>query len=55
MRPGSQMNRTVNTSQSVAYTEDPSTKLVGTAQPNFRFNDSSIWAQGINLSFSVRF
>ena len=35
MRPGNQINRTVNTTQSTSYTEDPKARLVGSAQPSF--------------------
>ena len=55
VRPGNQVNRTVNTTQSTSYTEDPAAKLVGPAQPTFAFNDSSFWAQGISVGMAFRF
>jgi len=55
VRPGNQMSRIINTSQSVAYTSDPAATLVGPAQPSFQFNTSSFWAQGINIGLAVRF
>jgi hypothetical protein len=54
-RPGNQMSRTINPTQSTAYTEDPASRLNDPAQPAFRFNDSSFWAQGMNVGLAVRF
>ena len=53
--PGDQINRTVNTSQSTAYTQDPAAQLQGAAQPTFKFESSDFWAQGINLGLAFRF
>ena len=55
LRPGNQINRTINTSQDTAYTEDPAAKLQGPAQPTFKFNSSDFWAQGINVGLAFRF
>ena len=55
VRPGNQMSRTINTTQSTAYTENPAATLQGVAQPAFKFNDSSFWAQGVNLGLMIRF
>ena len=55
VRPGNQINRTVNTTQSVAYTQDPAARLQGVPQPAFKFNDSGFWAQGINVGLVLRF
>jgi hypothetical protein len=55
IRPGNQINRTVNTSQSTAYTEDPAAQLQGAAQPTFKFKSSDFWAQGINVGLAFRF
>ncbi len=55
VRPGNQINRTVNTSQSVAYTQDTEAHLIGVPQPSFKFNDSGFWAQGINVGLVLRF
>jgi len=55
VRPGNQINRTINTTQSTAYTEDPNAKLAGPAQPTFQLKDSAFWAQGINVGLAVRF
>jgi|KBSSwiStaDraftv2_1062776.scaffolds.fasta_scaffold40433_1 hypothetical protein len=55
VRPGDQINRTLNWTQSVAHTEDPNATLLGPAQPSFQRNDSAFWAQGINLGLAIRF
>ena len=55
VRPGNQINRSINPTQSPAITEDPAPQLLGSAQPSFRFNSSSFWAQGINVGLSFRF
>jgi hypothetical protein len=54
-RPGKQISRTVNPTQSTSYTEDPEARIEGPAQPTFQFNDSSFWAQGISAGLAVRF
>ena len=55
MRPGDQIDRTVNTTQSVAYTETPKPVLQGGARPSFAYNESDFWAQGISIGFAYRF
>jgi hypothetical protein len=55
VRPGNQIDRTINTSQSTAYTEDPRPVAHGTARPSFSFNDSAFWAQSVSLGFAYRF
>lgn len=54
-RPGSQIDRVINPSQSVAHTFDPGAALVGVARPIFDFGESSFWAQGINFGLELRF
>ena len=54
-RPGNQVNRNINTTQSVAFSDEPLATLQGPAQPSFSFNSSSFWSQGVNLGLSVRF
>ena len=54
-RPGNQISRTINPSQSTSYTEDPAAHLQGAARPSFKFNDSSFWTQGISVGLQVRF
>jgi hypothetical protein len=55
VRPGNQISRNINWTQSTSYTEDPNAKLRGPALPTFQFNDSSFWAQGFNVGLAVRF
>lgn len=55
VRPGNQINRTLNTTQSTSWTEDPVVRPAGPAQPSFAFNDSAFWAQGINAGIAIRF
>jgi hypothetical protein len=54
-RPGKQINRNLNTSQSVAWTYDTSATLEGPAEPSSKFKSSDFWAQGINVGFNFRF
>ncbi len=55
VRPGNQISRNINWTQSTSYTEDPNAKLKGPALPTFQSNDSSFWAQGFNVGLAVRF
>jgi hypothetical protein len=55
VRPGNQIDRTVNTSQSVAHTENAAPVLQGPASPSFTSNASDFWAQGISIGVSYRF
>jgi hypothetical protein len=55
VRPGNQINRTVNTTQSTSYTENPNATLQGVAQPAFDFNTSDFWAQGISVGVAISF
>ena len=55
VRPGNQIDRTVNPTQSTSYTENPVPIPEGPARPSFSFRESSFWAQGANLGFSYRF
>jgi Putative beta barrel porin-7 (BBP7) len=55
LRPGDQINRNINPTQSVSYTEEPGLPRQGPAQPTFKFNSSDFWAQGINVGLSFRF
>ena len=54
-RPGNQINRNINQTQSVSYTGAPSPTLIGPGQPSFGFNRSDFWAQGVGLGLEVRF
>jgi hypothetical protein len=55
IRPGNQINRTVNPTQSIAYTERPAASLQGPAEPSFKFKSSDFWAQGLNVGLAFRF
>lgn len=55
LRPGNQINRTINPSQSTAHTENPLAHLQGSAQPSFSYNDTSFWTQGVSVGVVLRF
>lgn len=55
VRPGRQVDRTINPTQSPAYSEDPDATLSGPAQPSFRFDASSFRAQGVSAGLAIRF
>jgi hypothetical protein len=54
-RPGQQINRNINPTQSVAYGNDPPATLVGEAQPGFGFMTTDFWAQTLSIGFAYRF
>jgi hypothetical protein len=54
-RPGNQVDRNINPTQSVSWTGEPPATLVGPARPSSKFESSSFWAQGLNLGLAVRF
>lgn len=54
LRPGDQIDRTLNLSQlSVGFAGGAGT-LIGPARPAVPFNDSSFWAQGVNFGLEFR-
>ena len=55
VRPGNQINRNVNPTQSVSYSGEVPAILEGPAQPTFNFNSTSFWAQGLNIGFRMAF
>jgi hypothetical protein len=55
VRPGNQIDRTINTTQSAAYTETPNPVAQGPARPSFGFNDTTFWAQSLSLGVAYRF
>ena len=55
VRPGKQLSRTINSTQTTAYTENPTAPLIGPALPTFQFNHSAFWTQGVSLGFTLRF
>jgi|KBSSwiStaDraftv2_1062776.scaffolds.fasta_scaffold25293_3 hypothetical protein len=54
-RPGDQINRNINPTQTVAYGNDPPVTPVGPAQPTFNFNTTDFWAQTISIGLAYRF
>lgn len=54
-RPGKQINRNINPTQSVSYVGEPPATRAGPAQPDFSFDSSDFWAQGVSLGIDVRF
>jgi hypothetical protein len=54
-RPGKQLNRNINPTQSLSYTGDLPIAPTGPLQPTFSFNSSSFWAQAISVALNVRF
>lgn len=55
VRPGEQINRNINPTQSLAYGGDPPVQPVGARQPTFSFNTTDFWAQSVSLGFAYRF
>jgi hypothetical protein len=53
-RPGQSLDRTINDTQFQA-TIPPPGPLVGAARPGFSFQDSTFWAQGINVGFALSY
>ena len=54
-RPGNQIDRSINPTQSVAWVGEPPVALQGVAEPTFKFKGSDFWAQGINVGLGFRF
>jgi hypothetical protein len=55
VRPGEQINRNINPTQTVSYGNDPPVTPVGGAQPAFDFHSTDFWAQSISVGFAYRF
>jgi len=55
VRPGEQINRNINPTQTVSYGNDPPVKPSGPAQPTFSFVTTDFWAQSLTLGISYRF
>ncbi len=55
VRPGDQIDRSINPSQGATYTGLPDTQLIGAARPAFSFKESDFWAQGVNMGIEYRF
>jgi opacity protein-like surface antigen len=54
-RPGEQIKRNINPTQTVAYGNDPPATRVGAAQPTFNFNTADFWAQTLSIGLAYRF
>jgi hypothetical protein len=55
VRPGNQINHSVNLSQNAILDPNGVGRLVGAAQPAPLFNHSDFWAQGLNIGLEFRF
>ena len=54
-RPGEQINRNINPTQTVSYGNDPPVNPQGPAQPTFAFNTTDFWAQTLTVGINYRF
>ena len=54
-RPGEQIDRTVNTTQSPSFGGPVPTRLVGAARPRFQFEGSDFWAHGPSFGVALKF
>ncbi len=54
-RPGDQIDRTVNPTQSPSFGGPVPTRLVGAARPQFRFEGSDFWAHGLSFGVALRY
>jgi hypothetical protein len=55
VRPGEQIDRTVNPTQSPSFGGPIPTNLVGEARPRFTFESSDFWAHGLSLGIALQF
>jgi len=54
-RPGEQIDRTVNPTQSPSFGGPIPATLTGAARPRFKVEGSDFWAQGLNVGLALRF
>jgi hypothetical protein len=54
-RPGDQIDRTINPSQSPAISGNPSGALVGPARPALDLSSTNFWAQGLNVGLDISY
>jgi hypothetical protein len=54
-RPGDQVNRTINPTQSQAISLTNPANLSGPGQPGFKFEGSDFWAHGLNIGLAFNF
>jgi hypothetical protein len=55
VRPGDQIDRGINSTQSPAITGQPSTTALGPQRPAPMLNSTDFWAQGLTLGLSLQF
>jgi opacity protein-like surface antigen len=55
VRPGEQINRNINPTQTVSYGNDPPVTPTGPAQPTFGFHTTDFWAQTVSIGLAYRF
>lgn len=55
VRPGNQIDRSINPSQSQAISLNNPATLVGAARPSFKFQGSDFWAHGLNAGLALNF
>lgn len=59
VRPGDQVDRTINTTQAMTFqapqTPPPTLTLQGEARPAVRFRESDVWIQGVSAGVSFSF
>lgn len=55
VRPGDQVNRTINTTQNVAWAGDTTLHPSGPAQPSFNFDTTDFWSQTLSIGVALRF
>lgn len=54
-RPGDQIDRVINPSQSSAITNNFPATLTGPARPELNVHNTDFWAQGLNFALELRF
>jgi hypothetical protein len=54
-RPGDQVDRTINPTQSQAISLTNPANLSGPGQPGFKFEGSDFWAHGLNIGLAFNF
>jgi hypothetical protein len=54
-RPGNQMDRVINPTQSQAISLNNPAPLTGAARPAFNFDGSDFWAHGLNVGLALSF
>ena len=55
VRPGEQIDRTVNPTQSPSFGGPVPVNLVGAARPRFKFEGTDFWAHGLNVGVVLRY